>query len=89
MWDVTSKEVVQRVDGHKEGVCFWVDVYEDLMVSAGQDHTVRVYRHQRQTEEVNGETRNTTEKAEETKTNGLHLQEGLPIRQDDVKMEDA
>lgn len=45
LWDVTTKEVVQRVRGH-DGVCFWVDVHGGLMVSAGQDGVIRVYRHE-------------------------------------------
>ena len=44
LWDVRSKEVLQRVPGHA-GVCFGVDVHGETMVSAGQDKTVRVYRH--------------------------------------------
>lgn len=46
LWDVKSKAVIQRVEGHR-GVCFWVDVHGETVVSAGQDHTVRVYRHVR------------------------------------------
>lgn len=44
LWDVKNKAVVQRIRGHA-GVCFWVDVHEDLMVSAGQDGRIRVYKH--------------------------------------------
>lgn len=88
-WDVKSKEVVQRVDGHTDGVCFWVDICGDTMASAGQDHTVRVYRNQRPTENINGAMENASEKAEETRVNGVHPQEELPIRQEDVKMEDV
>ena len=87
LWDVKSKEVVQRVEGHENGVCFWVDVCGDTMVSAGQDHTVRVYRHQRRTEVLNG-TVNGVEENQEPRTNGLHSQEQLPIRQD-VEMENT
>ena len=43
LWDVKSREVVQVVHGH-QGVCFWVDVADDLMVSCGEDHVVKVYR---------------------------------------------
>ncbi len=55
LWDVKNKEVVQRIKGHT-GVCFWVDVYEDTMASAGQDGKIRVYKHQSQeaAKEVNG-----------------------------------
>jgi COMPASS component SWD3 len=44
MWDVRSKEVVQRIDKAHDGVCFGVHVVEDCMVSAGQDHIVHVWR---------------------------------------------
>lgn len=55
LWDVKSKALLQRVSGH-EGVCFWVDVDGTTMVSAGQDNTVRVYRHARPNSEAgNGE----------------------------------
>lgn len=53
LWNVKTKEVLQRIEGHK-GVCFWVDVHGDTMVSAGQDHTIKVYRHVRDTEITNG-----------------------------------
>ncbi|RDA94191.1 hypothetical protein CP533_6571 [Ophiocordyceps camponoti-saundersi (nom. inval.)] len=43
LWDVGSKEVVERVPGH-DGVCFWVDVHGETLVSAGQDNTVRLLR---------------------------------------------
>lgn len=88
LWDVISKVVLQRVQGHKEGVCFWVDVHGDTMVSAGQDHTIRVYRHvgeSRAVADTNGELSNGVNgvlpaKAEE-------FAGTLPIRQEDVKME--
>ncbi|KAG9507568.1 hypothetical protein J7337_001121 [Fusarium musae] len=54
MWDVVSKTVLQRVEGHK-GVCFWVDVHGETMVTGGQDNTVKVYRHIRDNK-VNGDT---------------------------------
>lgn len=43
VWDVVSKEIVERVPGH-DGVCFWVDVHGETVVSAGQDHTIRLLR---------------------------------------------
>ncbi|RBQ81986.1 hypothetical protein FVER14953_00875 [Fusarium verticillioides] len=55
MWDVVSKTVLQRVEGHK-GVCFWVDVHGETMVTGGQDNTVKVYRHIRDNNKVNGDT---------------------------------
>lgn len=81
LWDVKSKEMIQQVAGHK-GVCFWVDIHGDTMVSAGQDHTIKVYRHISDDEETNG-------KDEAPKSNREMLQDELPIRQEDVKMEDA
>lgn len=80
LWDVKSKHVLQRVEGHK-GVCFWVDVHGETMVSAGQDNTIKVYRH------IGG---NGTTNGEGMLKDGLvngHIQGELPIRQDDVKQE--
>ncbi|RCI14952.1 hypothetical protein L249_6765 [Ophiocordyceps polyrhachis-furcata BCC 54312] len=51
LWDVGSKEVVERVSGH-ECVCFWVDVHGETLVSAGQDNTVRLLRRVEDGEEV-------------------------------------
>lgn len=47
MWDVKSKEILQRIEGAHEGVCFWVDVHGETgtMVSCGQDGRIVVYRH--------------------------------------------
>ncbi|KAI1101116.1 WD40 repeat-like protein [Jackrogersella minutella] len=45
LWDVKSKVVVQRIDAAHDGVCFWVDVHGDTMVSAGKDATIKVYKH--------------------------------------------
>lgn len=45
LWDVVSKEVVQRIDAHPGHVCFWVDVLGDTMVTAGQDGSIRVFKH--------------------------------------------
>lgn len=76
LWDVKTKDVLQRINGHK-GVCFWVDVHGDTMASAGQDNTIRIYRHARNTTPAtNGEN---------GEVNG-HF-DNLPIRQDDVKAE--
>ncbi|KAF4335275.1 WD repeat-containing protein [Fusarium beomiforme] len=55
MWDVVSKTILQRVEGHN-GVCFWVDVHGETMVTGGQDNMVKVYRHIRDTKKVNGDT---------------------------------
>lgn len=44
LWDVSSKAVVQRLKGVHRGVCFWVDVCGDTMVSCGADGRVVVFR---------------------------------------------
>ncbi|KAL7936085.1 WD40-repeat-containing domain protein [Trichoderma chlorosporum] len=84
LWDVKNKEVLQRVHGH-DGVCFWVDVHGETMATAGQDGSVKVYRHIKQAGEVNG---NGTRSESKPPIQGV-LQGELPIRQDDVKLEDA
>jgi COMPASS component SWD3 len=48
LWDVKSKEIVQRISNAHKGVCFWVDVHGDIMVSAGQDGIINVFRHPRE-----------------------------------------
>ncbi|ATY60014.1 WD repeat-containing [Cordyceps militaris] len=88
LWDVISKKVLQRVRGHAEGVCFWVDVHGETMVSAGQDHTIRIYRHiggSRAVADVNGD--GLSNGVAVPATNGEGTLEVLPIRQEDVKME--
>ncbi|KAI1872536.1 hypothetical protein JX265_005416 [Neoarthrinium moseri] len=45
LWDVRSKAVVQRIERAHDGVCFWVDVNADTMVSCGQDGRIKVFRH--------------------------------------------
>lgn len=47
LWDVKSKEILQRVSGVYNGVCFWVDVHGEsgTMVSCGQDGRIVVFRH--------------------------------------------
>jgi COMPASS component SWD3 len=42
LWDVTSKEILQRMEGH-EGVVFGVDTRGRKMVSGGTDGTVRIW----------------------------------------------
>jgi COMPASS component SWD3 len=78
MWDVVSKTVLQRVEGHK-GVCFWVDVHGETMVTGGQDNTVKVYRHIRDTNKVNGDAGKVDQEP--------HAEE--PLAQEDVTMEGA
>lgn len=47
MWNVNTKEVVQRIEGAHQGVCFWVDVHGDsgTMVSCGKDGRIVVHKH--------------------------------------------
>lgn len=44
LWDVGTKQIVQRITGAHKGVCFWVDANGRTMVSAGQDGLIRVFR---------------------------------------------
>ncbi|KAK5990555.1 WD repeat-containing protein 5 [Cladobotryum mycophilum] len=81
LWDVKNKELIQRVKGH-QGVCFWVDVHGDTMVSAGQDTTIKVYRHVGDSAEPNGAV-------DSEEQSQAVLQSELPIRQEDIKLEDA
>ncbi|OAQ91003.1 WD repeat-containing protein [Purpureocillium lilacinum] len=81
LWDVKSKDILQRVPGHK-GICFWVDVHGETMVSAGQDNTVRVYRHR-------GNSNGTNGVVDASKAGSEKLLGELPIRQEDVKAENA
>lgn len=47
MWDVKSKEILQRIEKAHQGVCFWVDVHGETgtMVSCGKDGRIVIYRH--------------------------------------------
>jgi COMPASS component SWD3 len=47
MWDVVSKEIIQRIPKAHDGVCFSVDIHDNVMVSAGNDGLIRVYHHKR------------------------------------------
>lgn len=57
LWDVKSKQVLQRVAGAHDGVCFWVDVHGETgtMVSCGQDGRIVVFRHRDPEEEEEAE----------------------------------
>lgn len=46
LWDVVTKEIVQRIENVHDGVCFWVDVMGSTMVSCGQDGKIKIFRHQ-------------------------------------------
>lgn len=43
LWDVTSKEMLQRIEGHR-GVVLGLDAREELLVSGGVDGSVRVWQ---------------------------------------------
>ncbi|ORY65875.1 WD40-repeat-containing domain protein [Pseudomassariella vexata] len=45
LWDVKSKEIVQRIKKAHDGVCFWVDAKGDTMVSCGKDGKIKLYKH--------------------------------------------
>lgn len=47
LWDVRTKEVVQRITAAHDSVCFWVDIVGDTMVSAGKDGRIIVYHNGR------------------------------------------
>lgn len=70
-------------------MCFWVDVHGETMVTAGQDGSIKVYRHIGPSEEVNGDGIGDGVRSHSKTPNQVVLQGELPIRQDDVKLEDA
>ena len=43
LWDVTSKNVLQRIETAHEGVVLDIDAREGLLVSCGLDGCVRVW----------------------------------------------
>jgi COMPASS component SWD3 len=47
LWDVGTKNVLQKIEGAHQGVVLGVDTHptEPLMVSGGADRTVRVWRY--------------------------------------------
>jgi COMPASS component SWD3 len=45
LWDVITKQIVQRIERAHKGVCFWVDVHGGTLVSAGQDGAIEVFGH--------------------------------------------
>lgn len=55
LWDVSSKNVMQRLEGHK-GAVLSLDTHptEQVIVSGGLDKTVRVWRYQEPPEAMNG-----------------------------------
>ncbi|KAK0657490.1 WD40-repeat-containing domain protein [Cercophora newfieldiana] len=45
LWDVITKQIVQRLEKAHKGICFWVDVHGGALVSAGQDGTIEIFSH--------------------------------------------
>ncbi|KAM7223212.1 WD40-repeat-containing domain protein [Rhypophila decipiens] len=45
LWDVTTKEIVQRLKKVHDQICFWVDVRGDTMVSSGNNGVIVVFKH--------------------------------------------
>ncbi|KAI0890603.1 WD40 repeat-like protein [Annulohypoxylon maeteangense] len=96
LWDVKTKEVVQRIDGAHDGVCFWVDVHGDTMVSAGKDGRIVVYKHRGPdaVAKVNGVAAGTKDVVMEDGANANTTANGdgsgsiSPLKDEDVKKED-
>ncbi|KAI1390177.1 WD40 repeat-like protein [Hypoxylon trugodes] len=89
LWDVRSKAIVQRIPRAHKGVCFWVDVHDDIMVSAGQDGTIKVFGHRPSgVTAVNG-TKNAASVETEEKANGSSADGSVPpLKDEDVKKEE-
>lgn len=87
LWDVKSKEVVQRITrAHKE-VCFWVDVHRDTMVSAGKDGMIRVFKNKTPKRESEANTNGASVGAEMNGVNG-HAEESDAPDLPDAQMAD-
>ncbi|KAL2155146.1 hypothetical protein VTH82DRAFT_3822 [Thermothelomyces myriococcoides] len=83
MWDVKSKEILQRIKAAHKGVCFWVDVHGGTMVSAGQDGSIKVFRHRPRRghvkqEEENDDDNNDGDPDRYGAVNGHLLDEEMP-----------
>lgn len=46
LWDVETKEIVQRLKKVHDEICFWVDCNGDTMVSCGNNGKIVVFKHQ-------------------------------------------
>ncbi|KAI0896899.1 WD40 repeat-like protein [Annulohypoxylon nitens] len=92
LWDVKTKEVVQRIDSAHDGVCFWVDVHGDTMVSAGKDGRIKVYKHRdpNTPPEVNGVVSGAkdVDMGDSGNANGDGNGSISPLKDEDVKKED-
>lgn len=76
LWDVTSKEILQRFPAHPGKVCFWVDVRGDAMVTAGQDGSVRIFRHK------GVETAEAAPAPPEVRVNGISNEMPIKVEED-------
>ncbi|KAG5981777.1 hypothetical protein E4U55_002579 [Claviceps digitariae] len=83
LWDVKNKEILQRVPTGHRGVCFWVDVNGETMASAGQDHSVRLYRH------VEGDAGAADGRFGSIQQMEVQLRSRPPGGDEDVELEDA
>jgi COMPASS component SWD3 len=89
LWDVKTKSVVQRICGAHKGVCFWVDVNGGIMVSAGQDRVINVFRQASilpngratlQPHELESETPNLAAAADDELQRQIQEEAGSPLR---------
>lgn len=81
LWDVKTKAIVQRIDKAHDGVCFWVDVKGDTMVSCGQDGKIKVFQH-RGPEAINGTAAEPKELVEPVEP----VEEIAPVENGDTEM---
>lgn len=99
LWDVKTKRIVQRVRGAHEGVCFWVDVNGETMVSAGQDGRIKVYRHQGpetilpDADDASGKVNGVASGIKALDVNETTVMDGVsgsvtPLKEEDVKKEE-
>lgn len=87
-WDVSSKEVIQRVSGH-EGVVCWVDASpgpSSTVVSGGLDGTVRVWVDVREDQGENNTVQEDQYRDQDNLANGYKNYDHKEIT--DVKMEE-
>lgn len=97
LWDVKSKEVIQRIEKAHAGVCFWVDVKGETMVSCGQDGRIKVFRHQgpEAVNGTNGDKKQVDDEAGEpaTAVNGVNGEKNssseTPPAQVEIKKEES
>ena len=80
LWDVNSKEVLQRLQGH-EGVVLGVDVcaQDGAIATCGIDKTIKIYRRRQAGPAVNGQAQSG---AEDSKSEDVALVEGAEAVQE-------